>query len=62
MIYGIMAFAHDFPDSVEGFLIGVCTHFTSISQKFFLLFLFSIKYFQVNQPFVHTDGIFPVVG
>ena len=62
MIYGIPTFAHDFPDSIEGFLVGVSTRLTSVSQKLFLLFLFRIKYFQLNQSFVHTDSILPVIG
>ena len=47
---------------VECFLIRVVTLFASAGEELFLLSTFSIKHFQADKPFVHTDGILPIVG
>ena len=57
-----MAFAYDFADGIKCFLISICSRFAAVCQKFFLLLLLGVEHIEVNQSFVHADGILPVVG
>ena len=62
MIEGIAAMFHDATYLVESLLIRAVVQGTAACKELFLLCAFRIQYFQADKPFVHTDGILPVIG
>ena len=62
MIEGRAAMLNDTAYLIECLLIRIITLFTSASQELFLLGTFRVEYFQADKPFVHTNGIFPIIG
>lgn len=62
MIEGRAAMLNDTAYLIECFLVRIITLFTSASQELFLLGTFRVEYFQADKSFVHTNGIFPIIG
>ena len=62
VVEGWTALLYDGAYLVECLLIAIVVQRASACQECLLLCTFSVQYFQTDETFVHTDGIFPVVG
>ena len=62
VIEGRAAMLNDTAYLVECFLIRIIPLFASAGKELFLLGTFCVEYFQADKPFVHANGIFPIIG